>query len=117
MPRKDGSLTWQDISKLVAERIPEIPEKVCAAGVNILAGAMHEHLAKGNPIVVRRFGTFIPRSYQNSPKRIGLLFHPSKLLTDKLNANYPIEEKNGKATNGEIYGQGLEEMDSVLEKG
>ncbi|MDR1041381.1 MAG: hypothetical protein LBR80_14725 [Deltaproteobacteria bacterium] len=75
------ALTKNGLMTMVALRLPDIPPQVTRMAGDLIFQAIHDGLAEGRPVSLRGFGRLIPRLYADgSPKKLGLLFHPSPRL-------------------------------------
>jgi hypothetical protein len=93
------ALTKNGLMALVALRLPDIPPQVTRMAADLIFQAIPEGLAEGRPVSLRGFGRLIPRLYADgSPKKLGLLFHPSPRLCG------PVPPESRRATGAKVGG-------------
>ncbi|MDR2350804.1 MAG: hypothetical protein LBF41_09330 [Deltaproteobacteria bacterium] len=76
-----------EILKDLVDRNKAIPPKVTRLAGEMIIDTILENIVLGRPVVIRGFGSLIPRRYtgETSKKRVGLLFHPSPRLSRLVN--------------------------------
>jgi hypothetical protein len=71
---------------LLVKNTPSIPQQITRMAGELIVETVQASLSRGRSISLRGFGRLIPRSYLNaSSKKLGLVFHPSPQLTDRVN--------------------------------
>ena len=71
----------------LSRALPQFPAEVLKAGLEEIIAALAEGMLRGGPVILRGFGRFQLRRYQNSRKKIGLVFRPYPALAGRLNKN------------------------------
>ncbi|MDR2460980.1 MAG: hypothetical protein LBE38_09415 [Deltaproteobacteria bacterium] len=85
MPLNNSEITMEDLLGGLIEQFPGLPSDIVNSAGELIFGSVSEHLAKGKPVILRRFGSFCPRHYRRTHKKVGLLFHASPQVTKMLN--------------------------------
>ncbi|UQZ90288.1 hypothetical protein C4J81_14180 [Deltaproteobacteria bacterium Smac51] len=66
--------------------LPHFPAEVLRAGLEEIIACLADSLVRGGPVILRGFGRFQLRRYQNSTKTVGVVFRPSPGLFSRLNS-------------------------------
>lgn len=78
------ALNIASLNARLSQMLPDYPPELIKAATAELIGALAEALSQGQAISLRGFGRWQPRFYASGPKRLGLIFRPSPLLTARL---------------------------------
>jgi nucleoid DNA-binding protein len=80
-------LSKSALLNLLVSRNTQLPGQVVRLAGELLLDKIADSLSEGRIVSLRGFGRLIPRFYEHSAtKRLGLLFHPSPQLVQKVNA-------------------------------
>lgn len=79
------TLTRRLLVRQMRLALPGFPALVLKAGLEEIIAALAGALAAGRPVALRGFGRLIPRRYENSPKKVGLIFRPAPGLAARVN--------------------------------
>ncbi len=82
--RAGRTLNLAGLNARLSQRLPDYPPELIKAATAELLGALTEALSQGQAISLRGFGRWQPRFYASGPKKLGLIFRPSPLLTARL---------------------------------
>ncbi|MDR2404928.1 MAG: HU family DNA-binding protein [Deltaproteobacteria bacterium] len=83
----DEPLSKSALLNLLVARNDKLPQQVSRLAGELLLDKITESLCHGRAVSLRGFGRFIPRFYKSTPsKKLGLLFHPSPRLVDRVNS-------------------------------
>jgi nucleoid DNA-binding protein len=70
----------------LVKRSPNLPAEVVKSAMDSIIASMRSSLLSGRPVTLRGFGSLLPRQYSSSgAKKFGLLFHPSQILSARIN--------------------------------
>lgn len=69
----------------LSKALPQFPPDLLKAGLEEIIHCLAQGLISDNPIILRGFGRFELRRYQNSRKKAGVIFRPSPALLQRLN--------------------------------
>ncbi|MDR1678069.1 MAG: HU family DNA-binding protein [Deltaproteobacteria bacterium] len=86
------TLTKRSILSQLIKDSPDFPQPVIKTAMEIIIQSIQQSLAQGRTVTLRGFGSLIPRRYPEGPKKLGLLFHPSPVLTDRVNERQMAEQ-------------------------
>jgi nucleoid DNA-binding protein len=79
-------LNLKKLVGIVAQRNNKLPPNIVRLSIETIFQTISSSLATGQAVSLRKFGRLIPRRYTKTPKKqCGLVFHPSRQLTDLVN--------------------------------
>lgn len=82
---RPATLTRRLLLIRLSKALPLFPAEILKAGLEEIIAALAEGMLRGGPVILRGFGRFQLRRYQNSRKKTGLVFRPSPALVGRLN--------------------------------
>lgn len=85
MPAAFPTLTRRLLLLRLTKALPQFPAEVLKAGLEEIIMSLAAAMTGGQPLILRGFGRWELRRYQNSRKKTGLIFKPSPALLARLN--------------------------------
>lgn len=87
------TLTRRRLASAIKAQASDFPAEIIQAAARIILDKLSSALEEGRPIALRGFGSFQVRRYENSSKKLGLIFRPSPELLTRINKRLKTAEK------------------------